>query len=103
MDPFGSDHWYVIGNDMSCTAAGISCFHSNQSTNLFIYGNNVHNIIGGGKLFLDVYFTTKTNNVSVGLNLLYPHPSHNRRPLDRGNPLLSDPVPNHSFLPRRAN
>lgn len=76
MDPFGSDHWYVIGNDMSCTAAGISCFHSNQSTNLFIYGNNVHNIIGGVKLYHAVYFTTNTNHVWVGWNLVDPDPNH---------------------------
>jgi len=76
MDPFGSDHWYVIGNDMSCTAAGISCFHSNQSTNLFIYGNNVHNIIGNVKLYHAVYFTTNTNHVWVGWNLVDPDPNH---------------------------
>lgn len=76
MDVFSADHWSIIGNDMSCTTNGWSCFHANGSTNLYLYGNNVHDIHGAAKLYHAVYFTTDTNHVWLGWNLVDPDPSH---------------------------
>ena len=76
MDVFSADHWSIVGNDMSCTINGWGCFHANGSTNLYLYGNNVHDIHGATKLYHGVYFTTDTNHVWLGWNLVDPDPNH---------------------------
>jgi hypothetical protein len=77
MEPFKADHWWIVGNDMSCvTAGGISCFHADQSTNLFVYGNYVHDIHGDVKLYHAVYFTTNTNHVWAAWNRVDNDPTH---------------------------
>lgn len=76
MDVFSADHWSIVGNDMSCTTSGWGCFHANGSTNLLLYGNNVHDIHGATKLYHAVYFTTDTDHVWLAWNLVDPDPNH---------------------------
>lgn len=78
MDVYTSDHWYIVGNDMSCDSAGggYACFHAQSSTNLFLYGNYVHNIQNNVKLFHSIYFTTNTNHVWVGWNEVNADPTN---------------------------
>ena len=77
IDLFQSDHFWVIGNDASCSGGnGYGCYHPDTSTNLFFYGNNVHNISGNGKLYHGMYFTTNSNHAWVGWNLVDPDPNH---------------------------
>jgi len=78
MDVYSSDHWYVVGNDMSCDSAGggYACFHGESSTNLYLYGNYVHDIRNNVKLFHSIYFTTNTNHVWVGWNEVNADPTN---------------------------
>lgn len=76
IDAYAADHWWIVGNDMSCTTGGIGCFHGNGATNLFLYGNNVHDIVGAVKLYHAIYFTTNTNHVWAGWNTVDPDPKH---------------------------
>jgi hypothetical protein len=82
------DHNWVIANDFSCSgASGFGCVHFDVSTNVFTYGNYLHDngtncSVNGGNptgapcKFHSFYFTTNTNHVWVGWNDINPNPSH---------------------------
>ena len=83
----GADHMRFIANDMSCDAAtGFGCAHIDQSTNIFMYGNNLHDIgsqcasnsgnpTGAPCKFHGYYYTTNTIHVDHGWNILNQNPS----------------------------
>lgn len=85
--PNGNDHWWIIGNDFSCDgSSGFGCLHADSSTNVFTYGNRLHdnayncsanggNPTGAPCKFHGFYYTTNTNHVFVGWNLLDPNPN----------------------------
>jgi hypothetical protein len=85
--PSGNDHWWMVGNDFSCSgASGFGCVHVDQSTNVFTYGNNLHdngyncpsnsgNPTGAACKFHGFYYTTNTNHVWVGWNVVNPNPN----------------------------
>jgi hypothetical protein len=77
LEIFSADNWRLVANDLSCPAgSGYGCTHIDQSTNIYYYGNYTHNITGKVKLYHGVYFTTNTNHVWVGWNLIDNDPSH---------------------------
>jgi dockerin type I repeat protein len=87
MDLAFSDHFWVIGNDISCSGAtGFGCMHVDQSTNYFVYGNYMHDVAyncsvnsgnptGSPCKFHGFYFTTNTNHVQMGWNTLDMNPA----------------------------
>lgn len=77
IDLYQSDHFWLIGNDMSCSeGTSNGCIHTASATNLFVYGNNIHDIAGDGKLYHGMYYSTNTNHVWVGWNIVDPDPNH---------------------------
>jgi len=82
MDLLGNTGWRVVGNDFSCPLGSgqSACLHTDTNTNLFVYGNNVHNVGDQAgsidKYFHAVYFTTNTNHVWVGWNDVAPNPTN---------------------------
>ena len=82
LDLVNNDGWRVIGNDLSCPQGSgqSACLHTDTNTNLYVYGNHVHNVGDQAgsidKYFHAVYFTTDTNHVWVGWNEIAPNPQH---------------------------
>jgi hypothetical protein len=82
-----ADHMRFVGNDMSCDAkTGFGCAHIDQSTNIFMYGNNLHDVgsqcssnsgnpTGSPCKFHGYYYTTNTNHVDHGWNIANMNPS----------------------------
>ena len=89
LDAIYSDHWYLIGNDFSCSGSGgFGCVHIDQSTNVFVYGNNLHDVgyscssnsgnpTGAPCKFHGFYFTTNTNHVQMAWNTVNMNPANN--------------------------
>ena len=67
-------HWRIIGNELSCPNGDgpAACFEASNSTQLKVLGNSVHDSgkAGGSKLYHSLYFTTDSNYVEVGWNLI---------------------------------
>ena len=66
-----------IGSDITCpytsgSAGGGSCFETSQASNIFFYGNHVYNAgtAGASALFQGVYFSTDSNDIDMGWNLV---------------------------------
>ena len=82
MDLLGNAGWRVIGNDFSCPLGSgqSACLHTDTNTNLFVYGNYVHNVGDQAgsidKYYHAVYFTTNSNHVWLGWNEVAPNPNH---------------------------
>jgi hypothetical protein len=83
-----NDHNWIIADDFACSGtSGFSCLHFDISTNIFTYGNYLHDLgtncsANGGNptgapcKFHGFYYTTNTNHVWVGWNYLNPNASH---------------------------
>ncbi len=82
LDLLGNTGWRIIGNDFSCPQGSgqSACLHTDSNTNLYVYGNHVHNVGDQAgaidKYFHAVYFTTNTVHVWMGWNEVAPNPSH---------------------------
>ncbi len=67
-------NWRVVANDMSCPAGDgpAACFEAAGSTFLKVFGNTIHDSgkAGGSKLYHSLYFTTDSNHVEVGWNVI---------------------------------
>ena len=67
-------NWRVVANDMSCPNGDgpAACFEAAGSTFLRVYGNAIHDSgkVGGSKLYHSLYFTTDSNHVDVGWNVI---------------------------------
>lgn len=80
-DTLAVDGWRVVANDMSCPNGNgqSACFHTDTTTNMQFYGNNVHDVgtTNGAidKFYHAVYFTTNSNHIDVGWNTVAPNPS----------------------------
>lgn len=82
-----SDHMRFVANDMSCDSkSGFGCSHVDQSTNIFMYGNNLHDVgasctsntgnpTGSPCKFHGYYYTTNTNHVDHGWNITNMNPT----------------------------
>jgi hypothetical protein len=82
-----ASHMRFVSNDMSCDGAtGFGCAHVDQSTNIAMYGNNLHDVgsnctsnsgnpTGSPCKFHGYYYTTNTNSVDHGWNILNTNPS----------------------------
>ncbi|HLJ90395.1 MAG TPA: IPT/TIG domain-containing protein [Candidatus Angelobacter sp.] len=66
--------WRVIGNDLSCPNGDgpSACFEAAASNNLKVLGNSIHDSgkQGGSKLYHSLYFTTDSNHLEVGWNVI---------------------------------
>jgi hypothetical protein len=76
LEIFQFDHLWMIGLDISCNTNGFGCVHVDVSNNTFLYGNNVHDIVGAAKLYHAVYYTTNSSHSWVGWNVVDPDPTH---------------------------
>jgi hypothetical protein len=84
-----ADHMWFIANDISCDGTqGFGCMHLDTSTNLFEYGNKLHDVAyncasnsgnptGSPCKFHGAYHTTNTNHVWFGWNLVDMNPAGN--------------------------
>jgi len=81
MDLWNADHWRIVGNDLSCpNGSGQSaCLHTDTSTYLYVYGNNVHDVGDTAgvidKYYHGVYFTTNSNHIWLGWNQVVNNPN----------------------------
>lgn len=81
LDLVDNTGWRVVANDFSCPKGSgqSACMHTDTNTNLYVYGNHVHNVGDQAgsidKYFHAVYFTTNTNHVWVGWNEVAPNPT----------------------------
>ncbi|HEY6252407.1 MAG TPA: IPT/TIG domain-containing protein [Candidatus Angelobacter sp.] len=66
--------WRVVANDMSCPNGDgqAACFEAAGSENLKIYGNHIHDSgrTTASKQYHSLYFTTDSNHIEVGWNLI---------------------------------
>jgi len=80
VDLTAANGWRFVANDMACpNGSGASgCFHPGPANGVTFYGNNVHDVgdtaVGIEKLYHAVYFTTNTNHVDMGWNIVDPNP-----------------------------
>lgn len=78
----GTDNVRYIGNDFSDPAGSgqAACTHFDSNTNIFFYGNYVHDVgtLAGSidKYYHAVYFTTNSNHIWVGWNTIVPNTTH---------------------------
>lgn len=81
LDLVNNNGWRVVANDLSCPQGSgqSACLHTDSNTNLYVYGNRVHNVGDQAgaidKYFHAVYFTTNTNSVWMGWNEVAPNPT----------------------------
>lgn len=81
VDLTAANGWRFVANDMACpNGSGASgCFHPGPANGVTFYGNHVHDVgntaTSGTKLYHAVYFTTNTNHVDMGWNLVDPNPT----------------------------
>jgi hypothetical protein len=87
--PSGMDHWWFIGNDLSCDGSnGYGCHHVGSSTNIFDYGNYMHDVgyscssntgnpTGAPCKYHGIYMTTNTSHVWIGWNIVDMNPAKN--------------------------
>ncbi|HEY6349371.1 MAG TPA: IPT/TIG domain-containing protein [Candidatus Angelobacter sp.] len=66
--------WRVVANDMSCPNGDgqAACFEAAGSEHLKIYGNHIHDSgrANAGKQYHSLYFTTDSNHIEVGWNVI---------------------------------
>jgi hypothetical protein len=67
-------NWRIVANDMSCpTGDGeTACLATENASNLTVLGNNVHDsgAIGSSKTYHSIYFSTDSNHIEVGWNVI---------------------------------
>jgi len=75
--PGGGSHYRFSGSDITCPytsgdGGGGSCFEISQASYIYFYGNHVYNAgtANASALFQGVYFSTDTNYVDMGWNLV---------------------------------
>jgi hypothetical protein len=67
----GSNNWRVVNSDVSCGLVdGYYACVGVSSSNMYIYGNEIHDIGATQKLQHVIYVTTNTNHVWIGWNRL---------------------------------
>ena len=86
--------WRIVANDMSCPNGDgqAACFEAAGSENLKIYGNYIHDSgrVNAGKQYHSLYFTTDSNHIEVGWNVIANNHSC------RGIQFHSSPLDNNS-------
>src|SRR5215469_7094541 len=86
--------WRIVANDMSCPNGDgqAACFEAAGSENLKIYGNFIHDSgrVNAGKQYHSLYFTTDSNHIEVGWNVIANNHSC------RGIQFHSSPLDNNS-------
>ena len=81
LDLVSVEGWRVVHNDLSCPKGGgqTACMHVESSSTLAVYGNSVHDVGSTSgtidKYYHAIYFTTNSNHVDVGWNLVVPNPN----------------------------
>lgn len=87
-------HWRVVANDFSCPNGDgqAACFEAAGSENLRVLGNTIHDSgrINAGKQYHSLYFTTDSNHIEVGWNVIANNHSC------RGIQFHSSPLDNNS-------
>lgn len=67
-------NWRIVANDMSCPRGdgSTACFEAAKSSNLKVLGNSIHNSgkVGASKLYHSLYFSTDSNHLEVGWNVI---------------------------------
>jgi hypothetical protein len=72
----GGSNYRIIDSDITCPysvgSGGGSCFETSQATYIYFYGNHVYNAgaTNASSLFQGVYFSTDSNYVDMGWNLV---------------------------------
>jgi hypothetical protein len=79
VDLVNVDDIRLVGDDISCVNGGgaSACVHGEVSTNIVVYGDNVHDsgLHCGSecKLYHGIYFTTNSNHIDVGWSIVSPN------------------------------
>jgi len=74
--PSGGANYRFVASDITCPytqgAGGGACFATSQASYIYFYGNHVYNAgtAGASALFQGVYFSTDSNYVDMGWNLV---------------------------------
>jgi len=74
--PGGGANYRFVASDITCPytqgAGGGACFATSQASYIYFYGNHVYNAgtVDASALFQGVYFSTDSNNVEMGWNLV---------------------------------
>src|SRR5581483_9406596 len=67
-------NWRIVANDMSCPNGDgpAACFAAAASNNLKVLGNRIHDSgkPSGSKLYHSLYFTTDSNHIEAGWNVI---------------------------------
>ncbi|MBZ5523669.1 MAG: IPT/TIG domain-containing protein [Acidobacteriia bacterium] len=67
-------HWRVVGNDISCPHGDgpAACFEAAAASYLRVLGNTIHDSgrPGASKLYHSLYFTTDSNHIEAGWNVI---------------------------------
>jgi hypothetical protein len=67
-------HWRVVGNDISCPRGDgpAACFEAAAASSIKVLGNTIHDSgkAGGSKLYHSLYFTTDSNHIEAGWNVI---------------------------------
>ena len=94
LDLTGTNHWVMVGNDMTCpnTPGGeTACWESSAtSTYLYGYGNHMHNFPGVNKTYHGMYFSDNVNHVWLGWNSVHDGGCRGIQFHSTGNPNLYD-------------
>jgi len=74
--PFSGSHYRFSGSDITCPytqgSGGSACFETSQASYIYFYGNHVYDAgtANASAEFQGVYFSTDTNYVDMGWNLV---------------------------------
>ena len=67
-------HWRIVGNDISCPHGDgpTACVEVAKSTNVGVLGNYIHDVgrPGATKVYHSLYFSTDSNHIEVGWNMI---------------------------------
>lgn len=67
-------HWRIVGNDISCPRGDgpAACFEAAAATYIKVLGNTIHDSgkPGASKLYHSLYFTTDSNHIEAGWNVI---------------------------------
>ena len=74
LDVTASTDWRIIGNDFSCPNGfgPTGCIETSQANSIAFLGNTVHDVAQPGttKAYHAVYFSTDSNHIDVGWNII---------------------------------
>jgi hypothetical protein len=94
LDLTNTNHWWVVGNDMSCpnTPGGQSaCWETSATANyIYAYGNHLHSFPSNDKQYHGFYFSDNVNHVWVGWNSIHDGGCRGIQFHSTGNPNLYD-------------